>query len=1316
MKVVVDGRVFLARIEGVNLGGLWQRASGGNMNHKRKFYCVHFMSGRSLFRAHRPRTLAVYMTTCLLVATAVGPCATHAVAAVRAWRGTSDAVWTNANNWDTSPAPGTGDTAIFNAAAGVGGATISLGAGVTISTILFDTANAAAYTLGSGAVGSQTLTLNSSGGVTVNNGVTNNQLLNAAITLGTDGTVQSYFLTNNSPTAGLTFAGNITGSTGSGLKSLYVGGLGNTTIGGVIANGTTGTVGLWKTDPGTLTLTANNTFNGNTGNIQGTMTPVSTQVLNGNLTLSGNGKLSSTIGVQINGHGSLKLDNTGNDINNRLTGQAVGLMGRLTLLGSSSADSSETVGSLNQFTRAGTIAITPGSGRKATLTATQTGFSANLFFLNVLAGSGTLGGGASTDPYFKFTGAPVTVNNVMPGTIANSTDFAKYDVTNGVQPLAAGDYSGSFGAANNVLVSSNTSTGGAASANTLKITGGTLTLGGALTIGSATSSGYILKSGPGSATITGNSLTPASGQLLAFAGDGVLTIASTATVNMQIGGSGTGVVEYTGLPANRTLIPNGNGILRISTANANSLTGINIRGGIVELTGGGTYTGTHTFDPTTFSGGGYAAFGTDATVSRSGGTQNWVQTGGLFIGDYVPFLLNSPTATAKITFGNPVNMGSSTLVTHREIRVVDNPASATDMAEISGVISGGSTYGLLKTGAGTLILSNAGNSYTGRTTINAGTLQLGNGTTTGSLNPASAITNNSILAFNRSNTLTQGTDFNSVISGTGGVSQLGTGTTTLSGINTYTGPTTVSAGILNIQHASALGTTDAGTSVTSGATLQVQGISIGAESLTLSGAGAAGQNGSLVNVSGTNNYGGLVTLDSATTISSDSGVLNLTNTGTITGATRALTLTGAGNGRVSSIIGTTTGSVTKSGAGKWELAGNNSYSGGTTISAGTLVAAAVGSLGTGTTTIGGGTLEQGIANALSGSSLSLNAGTFNLNGYSTAVSSLSGSAGTVSNSSANTLAILTANASGDSTFSGVIQDGVSSDRRVGLTKSGVGSLTLAGVNSYTGPTTVAGGTLVVNGSIQTDVSIASGAFLSGSGTIGYTGGSTSTVGRLSGAGTISPDSITGAAAILSAYTFNPTAGLGAAFEFTSATSAGVTPAFNSLNDVLNLTTPSLTENPNAADPFAGTGGLTGLTSANKIDIYFNVTSILPADRFSGGMFVNFGAGIYTDTATLIAGVQNATYTYWVRSTGSGVRTFNGVNYDSFTSNVTLGAIDASLDGVGSGYLTEFVVVPEPDTIALAGLGIAMAAWTIWKRRRISQLETGTGTVSAKRGG
>src|SRR5205085_3408426 len=157
------------------------------------------------------------------------------------------------------------------------------------------------------------------------------------------------------------------------------------------------------------------------------------------------------------------------------------------------------------------------------------------------------------------------------------------------------------------------------------------------------------------------------------------------------------------------------------------------------------------------------------------------------------------------------------------------------------------------------------------------------------------------------------------------------------GANAYTGATTVNAGILNIQNATALGTIAAGTTVSSGATLQLQsGISVGGEGLTISGSCAAGQNGALVNVSGTNNYAGLLTLAAASTISSDSGTLNLTNAGTITGATFGLTLTGAGLGTVSSLIGTTSGTLTKSGTGTWTLTGADTYTGSTSINAGIL--------------------------------------------------------------------------------------------------------------------------------------------------------------------------------------------------------------------------------------------------------------------------------------------------------------------------------------------------------------------------------------------
>ena len=77
-------------------------------------------------------------------------------------------------------------------------------------------------------------------------------------------------------------------------------------------------------------------------------------------------------------------------------------------------------------------------------------------------------------------------------------------------------------------------------------------------------------------------------------------------------------------------------------------------------------------------------------------------------------------------------------------------------------------------------------------------------------------------------------------------------------------------------------------------------------------------------------------------IVTNAGEINITNVGTITGATRALTLGGTGNGSVSSIVGTTTGTMTKAGTGTWTLSGASTYTGLTTVSAGTLKLGATG--------------------------------------------------------------------------------------------------------------------------------------------------------------------------------------------------------------------------------------------------------------------------------------------------------------------------------------------------------------------------------------
>ncbi len=130
--------------------------------------------------------------------------------------------------------------------------------------------------------------------------------------------------------------------------------------------------------------------------------------------------------------------------------------------------------------------------------------------------------------------------------------------------------------------------------------------------------------------------------------------------------------------------------------------------------------------------------------------------------------------------------------------IVTNSGSANDStltfsgssnAVFSGVISNGSTkkIALVKNGPGTQSLAGA-NTYTGATIINEGTLQLGDGGNTGSIALGSIITDNGTLAINRSNTATQSVDFG-LISGTGGFTQAGSGTTIFNLANTYAGST-----------------------------------------------------------------------------------------------------------------------------------------------------------------------------------------------------------------------------------------------------------------------------------------------------------------------------------------------------------------------------------------------------------------------------------------------------------------------------------------------------------------------------------------------
>jgi autotransporter-associated beta strand protein len=174
--------------------------------------------------------------------------------------------------------------------------------------------------------------------------------------------------------------------------------------------------------------------------------------------------------------------------------------------------------------------------------------------------------------------------------------------------------------------------------------------------------------------------------------------------------------------------------------------------------------------------------------------------------------------TITLTTGAVNHTGSLTL---QGTATGDTTIGSNIGANVTGVTQNSATSRLILSGT---------NTYTGATTISAGTLQIGAAGTTGRLSTSSAITNNGALVFNRSNAVTQGTDFASVIAGTGSVTQSGAGKLTLSGANTYTGATSVSAGTIAVNGSLA----NTSTTVSSGGTLQGSG-SIGGSVTVQSG-------------------------------------------------------------------------------------------------------------------------------------------------------------------------------------------------------------------------------------------------------------------------------------------------------------------------------------------------------------------------------------------------------------------------------------------------------------------------------------------------
>jgi|GEM_PF-943247 len=340
-------------------------------------------------------------------------------------------------------------------------------------------------------------------------------------------------------------------------------------------------------------------------------------------------------------------------------------------------------------------------------------------------------------------------------------------------------------------------------------------------------------------------------------------------------------------------------------------------------------------------------------------------------------------------------------------------------------------------------------------TINAGGVEI------------DAVTNNSTLTINAATLLNQdltltvsdnASTISGIISGAAGLLKDSVGQLTLSAANTYQGLTTVIAGTLNATNNASLGTDAAGTLVQGGATLNLSGINIGNESLTLNGTGVGG-NGALT-ATGTSLVTGTVDLNTTSTVS-------------VVGAGDELTLSGVVSGA----------GLNKAGAGTLILSGNNDYIGTTDITTGTLRTETDTALGTdagGTIVQNGATLTVVTAD-IGNENLTLNgSGVAGVGALNVLSNTLSGGAVTLAaDTTVNVDAGFTLTLNGAIGETGGARD---------LTKTGNGVLDLNAVNTYTGTTIVDAGTLIVDGTTTaaSNVNVNNDATLAGIGTVGGT--------------------------------------------------------------------------------------------------------------------------------------------------------------------------------------------------------------------------------------
>jgi autotransporter-associated beta strand protein len=592
---------------------------------------------------------------------------------------------------------------------------------------------------------------------------------------------------------------------------------------------------------------------------------------------------------------------------------------------------------------------------------------------------------------------------------------------------------------------------------------------------------------------------------------------------------------------------------------------------------------------------------------------------------------NSPTGTQTVNLSAAITVGS--------ISITNNGSNNLTLANGTG-----GSLTMDAAGAGPATISYSGtNSGTNNVTISA-----------------SVILTDS-LTYTTSNVAGTGVStstFTGTITGSGGFTKAGPGRLSMTTVaKAYTGATVVDQGRFRMTSAGQL----TGTSsilVNSGGSLYLDsnsgtwsfGSSAASTTVTINGdgdnGGGAGTQGALRNQgSGTNTFANPLALGSAATIHTDgSSILQL-------------------NGGLSG-----SATLTKSGGGTLQLTtANPSFSGGASVTNGTILVDAASNLGTG---------------ALEFAQSAGNNTSVTLNNATQSISSLSSIWTDTSGTRTQTLTLngtaLTVNQSGASTFgTGSVATLTSVIAGAGsVTKQGAGSLTLGSTNTYTGGTTVSAGTLLANGAVSgANSATGTGGVTVGGGasaaTLGGTGGVSGTV-TVNNNGTLAPGASiesldTGSLVFNAGSTFS--------YEFNSALAAG-TPAEQAVSaDVVNI---------------LGSGTL---TINNDVQLTFDdvATSEMVIPLGTKFTLIRYAVGGLLGAAQKFVGYDEG----HVFSVGS--NTFQ-ISYNdlagpgiNFTTDVDAGAYVT---------ITSVAAIPEASAFwfGAAVCGLA-AAWRRWPRKK-----------------